>query len=426
MKILHTADWHLGKRLENHPRHAEQVEVLAEICAVADREAVDVVIIAGDLFDVFVPSNDSVDLFYKTCKQLTNNGLRPVIAIAGNHDSPERIETPDPLARACGIVFVGFPNSVVQPFELSTGIAVTRSDAGFVEIKLPNFTYPLRLLLTPYANEYRLRLNLGKDNPEDSLRQILTEHWYDLSEKYLKKPSENAENDVYTEGSSHFQEGVNFGVAHLFVMKDGGEPPEEPEDERPIFVGGAGAVFTDCFPLELQYVALGHLHRQQVIATEPCPIVYCGSPLAYSFAEENQEKYVIIVDIEPNQAADFRKVALTKAKKLLRGRYESVDEAIEWMQQFPDALIDLTIVSDSFMKNQDTRRLKEAHTGLIRIYPEAKSQNAADTEGSQRIDIGGNMRELFSDFFKYKNKGQTPNADIMALFEEVLAENDEE
>lgn len=425
MKILHTADWHLGKRLETYSRHAEQVEVLAEICDIADREAVDVVIIAGDLFDVFSPSNESTDLFYRTCKQLTNNGLRPVIAIAGNHDSPERVETADPLARACGIVFVGFPNSVVEPFSLPTGVQLTRSDKGFVEIQLPQFNYPLRLLLTPYANEYRLRQNLGIDNPEESLRQILTEQWFALSEKYMKKSSGNNSNASDNTSEAHFTEGVNIGVAHLFVMQDGGTPPEEPEEERPIFVGGAGAVFTDCFPLTLQYVALGHLHRQQIIATQPCPIIYCGSPLAYSFAEENQDKYVMIVNLEPQQVADIQRITLTKTKKLLRGRFESIEEAITWMQTYPDALIDLTIVSDSYMKNQDTRRLKEAHTGLIRIYPETKSQNERDTEGGQVIDIGGNMRDLFADYFKYKNKGQTPNTEIMALFEEILAEEDE-
>ncbi len=443
MKILHTADWHLGKRLENHSRHAEQVEVLAEICAVADREAVDVVIIAGDLFDVFTPSSESIDLFYKTCKQLTNNGLRPVIAIAGNHDSPERIETPDPLARACGIVFVGFPHSVVAPFMLPTGVGVSRSDAGFVEIQVPQYSYPLRLLLTPYANEYRLRQNLGIENPEVSLRQILTAQWADLAEKYLingPQSLENALNSAKKSAESQtstpllptfnisnpkYTDGVNLGVAHLFVMKEGGTPPDEPEDERPIFVGGAGAVFSNCFPSALQYVALGHLHRQQVIATEPCPIVYCGSPLAYSFAEENQEKYVLVVDIEPNQAAEFRKITLTKTKKLLRNKFEDIDLAIEWMQQFPDALIDLTIVSDTYIKNDELRRLKDAHAGLVRIFPEIKAKNAADTEGSPKIDIGGEMRNLFVDFFKYKSKGQEPNADIKALFEEILAESDE-
>ena len=122
MKILHTADWHLGKRLETFSRHDEQVAVLDEICQIADREAVDAVIIAGDLFDVFSPPNESSELLFKTCKRLANNGLRAVIAIAGNHDSPERIEAPESLARECGIVFSGFPHTVVPTFSLPTGV----------------------------------------------------------------------------------------------------------------------------------------------------------------------------------------------------------------------------------------------------------------------------------------------------------------
>jgi len=88
---------------------------------------------------------------------LANNGSRAVVAIAGNHDSPERIEAPDPLARECGIILAGFPYTHVVPFALTKGIEVTKSTAGFIELKLLNCAYPLRLLLTPYANEYRLK-----------------------------------------------------------------------------------------------------------------------------------------------------------------------------------------------------------------------------------------------------------------------------
>ena len=76
MKILHTADWHLGKRLENYNRHTEQVTVLREICDIADKEAVDVILIAGDLYDTFNPPTESTELFYTMCKRLTHNGLR--------------------------------------------------------------------------------------------------------------------------------------------------------------------------------------------------------------------------------------------------------------------------------------------------------------------------------------------------------------
>jgi exonuclease SbcD len=116
MKILHTADWLLGKRLEQFFRTEEQHDVLNEICAIADEQNVDAAIIAGDLFDTFNPPIEAMDLFYKTLKKLSNNGKRLVVAIAGNHDSPERIEAPDPLARVWYCIFriSDYGNSEVQ------------------------------------------------------------------------------------------------------------------------------------------------------------------------------------------------------------------------------------------------------------------------------------------------------------------------
>jgi exonuclease SbcD len=130
MRILHTSDWHLGKRLENFTRLEEQQSVLSEICEIADSEKVDAVIVAGDLFDTFNPPVEAIDLFYKTLKRLSNNGKRAVIAIAGNHDSPDRIEAPDPLARECGIFFAGYPASVIPVLELESGLKVIQSEPG--------------------------------------------------------------------------------------------------------------------------------------------------------------------------------------------------------------------------------------------------------------------------------------------------------
>ncbi|MEL6823687.1 MAG: exonuclease subunit SbcD, partial [Calditrichota bacterium] len=94
IRILHTADWHLGKRLERFSRLDEQRAILAEICDIAEREEVDIVCIAGDVFDTFNPPIEATEIFYKYVKRLANNGRRPVVAIAGNHDSPDRFETP--------------------------------------------------------------------------------------------------------------------------------------------------------------------------------------------------------------------------------------------------------------------------------------------------------------------------------------------
>ena len=271
MKILHTSDWHLGKRLDDFSRMEEQQAVLSEICEIAEFEQVDAVLVAGDLFDTFNPPTEAVDLFYKTLKRLSNNGQRPVIAIAGNHDSPDRIESPDPLARECGIIFSGYPNSHVAPFELESGLTVLQSTEGFVELKVPGNNVPLRILQTPYANEFRLKTCLGQENSEEELRKVLEQKWKELAEKYCDT------------------KGVNILLTHLFMVKKGDELPDEPADEKPILhVGGAQAVYTENIPGQIQYTALGHLHRMHRIDSN-LQGYYSGSPLSYSFGEANQK-----------------------------------------------------------------------------------------------------------------------------------------
>ena len=149
MKLLHTADWHLGKRLGDYSRLEEQHQVLDEICQLAERENVDAVLIAGDLFDTFNPPNEASELFYRTVHRLSDHGQRAVVAIAGNHDAPDRIEAPDPLARASGIVLVGRSSTTVPPLATAGGVQRLRAEPGWVELSLPRCSAPLRLLLTP-------------------------------------------------------------------------------------------------------------------------------------------------------------------------------------------------------------------------------------------------------------------------------------
>lgn len=406
MKILHTADWHLGKYLGDLSRHDEQQAVLAEICDIAERESVDAVLIAGDLFDSPNPPTESIELFYKTLKQLSNNGLRAVIAIAGNHDAPSRIEAPDPLARACGIVLAGYPNTKTHCFELETGLAVTQTDEGFINIKLPNHQTPLRILLTPFTNETRLKKRLDKQNIAENLRQILAKNWYELAQKYLD-----------TEG------GVNLLMAHLFVMKKGETPPEEPENERAIYVGESSAIFSNSFPPHIQYVAMGHLHRQQLIEGGDCPIVYAGSPLAYSFAEENQEKYVMLLHAEANQPIEYQRIKLTKNRKICRARFYSIDEALTWLAAHQEDIVQLTICSDEYLSNADVRRLNEAHPFIISIIPDVKNSLSNSYE-NRVIDFEKNIFEVFTDFFKHQKK-QAPNEALQTLFKEVWAAEDD-
>ncbi|MEM7101850.1 MAG: exonuclease subunit SbcD [Bacteroidota bacterium] len=403
MKILHTADWHLGKRLDSFSRLAEQIEVMAEICQIADAEAVDAVIVAGDLFDQYNPSADAVELYYKTLKRLSNFGQRPIVAIAGNHDSPDRIEAPDPLARACGILFAGYPNSEIPEFRLETGIEVINSVPGFVELKLPKHEFPLRLILTPYANEYRLKTFFGVEDEEDELRQFLQKHWETLAEKYCD------------------DKGVNLLVAHLFVGKEGEKLVDEPDDEKPILhVGGAQAIWSNNFPKGIQYAALGHLHRYQVVDNQPCPIVYSSSPLSYSFAEAKQKKYVVIIEAQPAQEVKFERIELKKGKRLMRERFDNIDTAIRWLNDNPDTLVELTIATEQYLSSVDRKRLLEAHEGIVTIIPELTGGiNSAKTSS---IDLSQNMETLFGQYFQYRY-GQEPGDEFHELFKEIRAES---
>lgn len=406
MKILHTSDWHLGKKLDDSSRMEEQQTVLQEICEIAEREQADAVLVAGDLFDTFNPPTEAVDLIYKTLKRLTNNGRRPVIAIAGNHDSPDRIEAPDPLARECGIIFAGYPNSRVAPFELESGLKVLQSEEGFLELQLPETTVPLRILLTPYANEYRLKTCLGVENSEEELRTVLQEKWETLAEQYCDET------------------GVNVLVSHLFMVKKGDELPEEPEDEKPILhVGGAQAVYTENIPSKIQFTALGHLHRMHRVDNDSNPVYYSGSPLSYSFAEANQKKYVLLIDIEPGQNAEVREIELIGGKRLLRKRAEGMEDALQWLSENQDALVELTLVTETYLNATDRKQLNKTHAGIVSIIPEVT--NADSTVGSQQkqIDLSRSMEELFFDYFRHE-KGQEPNDEIKRLFTEILAEEE--
>lgn len=401
MKILHTADWHLGKKLDYINRINEQKEVLNEICIIADEQNVDLVIVAGDLFDTFNPPVDATDLLYQTLKRLTNQGKRPVIAIAGNHDSPDRIDSPDPLARACGIIFIGYPHAEIRPFAMDNSFEISQSDKGFIEIKLQHLPYPVRILTTAYANELRLKQFLGIENKAEQLNEVLKSSWTDLANKYCDNS------------------GVNILTAHLYMLQRGGEILEEPDGEKPIKIGNADIVYSDAIPPQIQYTALGHLHRYQYIKGHAAPVVYSSSPLAYSFSEAGQQKNAIIIDAEPNQEVRIQAIPLQSGKQLCRKRFDDIDKAVEWLHSNPNTLVELTIVSDTFMSSADLKRLHEAHEGIVHIIP-IVTQGKSDVDMKEIVRIDQDIHTLFGDFFKNKY-GQDPNGEIKDLFNEVLS-----
>ncbi|WP_199898136.1 metallophosphoesterase family protein [Marinilabilia salmonicolor] len=204
------------------------------------------------------------------------------------------------------------------------------------------------------------------------------------------------------------------------MMKEGSEIQEEPEDEKPIlYVGGAQPVFTSDIPENIQYVALGHLHRYQNIGVARCPVIYAGSPLSYSFAEANQQKYVAIIEAEPGEPVSVNKIPLVSGRRLLRKRFEEIDAAVKWLSENPNTFVELTIVSDTYLKTEDRKRLYNVHDGIVTIIPEVKNTVTSPLEQEPDIDLDKSMNDLFEDFF-FHEKGQKPNEKIKELFKEII------
>lgn len=399
MKILHTADWHLGKRLDSFSRLEEQVLIMNEIVEIAEAQQVDLVIIAGDLFDNFNPSVEAIELFYRTLKRLSNNGKRPVIAISGNHDSPNFVDAPNPLARENGIILIGHPNAKITPFQLSD-FEISNSAEGFLELRLKNFDYPVRILHTPYANEIRLKQYLG-ENKEDALNEILAENWKQLADEFCDK------------------NGVNILTAHLYMNQRGGKVLEEPEGEKPIKIGNADMIFSDAIPHQIQYTALGHLHGFKNIGTDEKPVVYSSSPLCYSFSEAGQTKYILIIDAEPQRNISLETIELKQGKPLVRKSFYSVENAVEWLNNNQNTLVELTLESETFIKADERKLLYQSHSGIVHLIPKVKNQELG-TSDLREINLNQNIKDLFKDYFKSKNGNQEPNEEIINLFNEIL------
>ncbi|WP_330745243.1 metallophosphoesterase family protein [Chryseobacterium sp. CP-77] len=399
MKILHTADWHLGKRLDRFSRLEEQVLVMNEIVQMADEQNVDMVLIAGDLFDNFNPSVEAAELFYKTLKRLSLNGKRPVIAISGNHDSPSLINAPDPLARECGIILIGHPKAEIVPFG-TEHFSIINSKEGFIELKIDRINFPVRILHTPFANEIRLKEYFG-ENKEEEINKVLAQEWKNLADQFCDDT------------------GVNLLTAHLYMNKRGAAILEEPEGEKPIKIGNADLIFSDSIPEQVQYTALGHLHGFQNVGTKEKPVIYSSSPLCYSFSEVGQAKYVSIIDAEPGKTVSYEKKLLKSGRALVRKTFTAIDDAVQWLGENPNTFIELTLESETFLTADERRLIYQSHNGIVHLIPKIKNLELAENQ-NQQINLSQDIDILFKDYFKSKNGGQEANEELMNLFNEIL------
>jgi len=404
MRLLHTSDWHLGKKLNNFDRLEEQRNVMREIVSIADEQNVDMVVVAGDLFDTYNPSSDAQQILYQTLYELSHDGQRPVIAIAGNHDSPDRVESPEVLAQVSGIFMFGYPNSMPGNAYIHKKFHITQKAQGFMEIQIPGCMAPIRILHTPFTNQERLQAYLGvtEDEEQKALRNQLQKMWQKMADMYC----DNA--------------GVNILVAHQFVINNENDTEvKEPDDENAVNVGGTSAIFSYNIPRQIQYTALGHLHQCKKVGDNN--IWYSGSPLEYSFAETNQDKFVLVSDIEPNKEPSVNKILLKSGCKLKRMTFNNILDATNWLVQNRNCWVELTIVSDNYLSHSDKQMLYDASDKIVAIIPQVNTTSDTLSAGSLISSIRTNRTALFKSYFT-KIKGGEPDQSLIDLFKEIISQ----
>ena len=264
MKILHSADWHLGRQLHSVSMLDDQAHVLKQFIELAIKEEVDVIVIAGDIYDRSVPPADAVALLDSVLARLVIDAAIPVVLIAGNHDSAERM---------------GFGGRIFQKQQLILrGTLGDLSPAVFTDAHGEVAFHPL-----PYVEPVFARALPGGQDVTD--HQSAMSHAVSLCRAQLR-PGQR-----------------NVLIGHAFVA--GGV---ESESERPLSVGGSGMVAVDTFE-GFDFVALGHLHRPQSVGSPR--VQYAGSLLKYSFNEVDHIKSVSLIEMGADGTVDVQKISLT-------------------------------------------------------------------------------------------------------------------
>jgi exonuclease SbcD len=404
MRILHTSDWHLGKNLDGikNSRLDEQERFIDELVNIIENSGIDLVIIAGDIYDNGNPPARAERLFYNALKRISKGGERPIIVIAGNHDNPERLVAASPLAYEHGVIMLGTPKSEAQIGSYGK-FEVVASGEGYIEVELKE--EKAVILTLPYPSEKRLN-EVFIDETEDVERK---KTYSDKIGEIFEKLSQNYREDT-----------INLAISHLFVV--GGDSSDS---ERQIELGGSLAVEAHRLPQKAQYIGLGHLHRPQRVKGTELKAYYSGSPIQYSKSEVGYSKCVYIVDAKPKLEAEIQEVYLSNYKPIEIWKCKGVEAAINKCKENSDRdiWVYLEIETEEYISQEAMKQMNEYKKDIVEIVPKL----IGDKDTSEHFE-GINeksMSELFKEFY-IAQRGVEPKGEIMDLFLSIAQETEED
>lgn len=346
MRILHTSDWHLGRSFGPISLSDAQERFCDRLIDTVSDGSIDLVVIAGDIYDRAIAPTESIELFRETVRRIRSTGA-VVAAISGNHDGADRVSPYDDLLDASGVYVRGGYEGVgrVIRHEFNDG--------------------PLDLVLLPFLEPQAAPDSFGESSDDDDLErrrrrthQSVLEHATGLASSQLTAPR-------------------SLAIAHAFVT--GGSVTDS---ERQLEVGGTGEVSADLFA-PFSYTALGHLHRPQRIGADT--VRYSGTPMPYSFSEDH-DKSMVIVDMDASGASTIETVDIDVSRRVatIRG---TIDELLD-PSRHPEAhdRFVQAIITDRETVIDAKSKLEVLYPHVIEIRPEPAGGPAVVTGPSTAID----------------------------------------
>lgn len=379
MKLLHTSDWHVGKTIRGHGRAPEHSAVFDEIVSLVGEHSVDLVIVAGDLFETASPSAEAESLVYRTLLRLLDTGAQ-VAVISGNHDNARRLRAVAPVFEALGRIHL-----VTEPTRPDDGGLISLSTRGREEV---------RLAMLPFVSQR------GVVRAKDLMEAAAYENTQAYAERMRLL--------IKTLTAGFGTDTVNILAAHAFVyggQLGGGERAAHFIDDY--------AISAQTFPKEAGYVALGHVHRPQKI-DGAAPIHYCGSPLQLDFGEEDQVKSVNLVEIEPGipPKVTLEVLEAGRALRTLRGTMAELTALLE----------DGTVDSEAWLRVMVNEPRRVTLVDEVReLFGERVVEVRTESPRSERkprvARSGRAPAELFADFLAERN---VDDSRVAAMFAELL------
>jgi len=398
MKILHTADWHIGKKLHKHELSEDFDLFINWLIEYIRSEKIEVLLISGDIFDLANPSSEARKQYYQALIKLQQLECK-IIATGGNHDSPAMLNAPGDLMRALDMEVIGG-----LPEELEDCIIPVSNKNGEKE---------LVVAAIPYLRDADLRSGTSATTYDDRLQAI---------REGIK--------DVFAKASEiccekHPDIPV-IAMGHLFTAGS-----DTSDSERDIQIGNQAAFNALQFGEYFSYIALGHIHKPQKVSAN-IPIYYSGSPLPLSFSERKDDKRVLVIDTE--NGWEPKSIPLPVFRKLIRisGTLSEIQQKLNDLVATNelDSLIEIDLIEDQYdaqkiyALDQLVNNFEKPGFVIVKQRAQFKNQTKGTSElyseNEQLEDL--KPKDVFLELIGNHEYDEDQKREILSAFDEILEE----